>query len=319
MKNILLLLTPVLLLSCGAAVQIPDAAQRREYNEHTTRLTIPAVVEREIADGNMIQINANSKSYEAIELMNYLIPLLDDRDHLSMSFWFLDGNSDSDILSWLNDDPESPSARELLFTSDPVLAGFTPYEEFLDGLREFYRTLEVPQNMSITTSYNAFVRFELFENREFDSRRTQYLVHSPVLNAKSGWEMPFKGHLYFMMIHDWLLENYRIIPVKDSVLEESYLTSTDEKEGVAAGSYLDGLILMGWSSEYTPFPGIESFITEENIAQALEFFPRQIIREKTNPATYLVNKKVSTRHRRISRHLEKLYSKITELEPADEE
>lgn len=316
MKNILFALIPFLLISCGGAVQVPDDAVRRDLNEKTTRLRISEVIDSEIAADNKIQINGNSKSYEAIELIKFLVPLLEDRGNLSMGFWFTDGCSDEEILGFLNDEEGAPEAVDLLFKTDPVLAGFTPYQELLEGIKSFYQEIDNPEDILITSSDEAFVRFDLYERGDFDDGRKQYLIHSPLLNSRGRWEMPFQGQLYFMMIHDWLLENYRIIPMEGSVLEYSFLTRENESDGITAGSLMDGIILMGRDSSYTPFHRIEAFITEENIPYALEFFPKQIIREKTNPATYLVNKKVSGRHRRSSRKLEKLYSLITELEPS---
>ena len=110
-----------------------------------------------------------------------------------------------------------------------------------------------------------------------------------------------------MFIHEWIMDQYALIRMKDTVLGEYYVTSDDREARIRGNEKYDYLFLMGVSSSYESFVPIDSFITEENVTEALKSFPGQLIREKLKPASYLVNKKIQKIHRRASRRLEDAY------------
>jgi hypothetical protein len=320
MKRLLLLLPALVMISCsGGSFKAPDESLRHSYNYESSRISIVSLIENDIAEEKKIQIAVHQKSPEALELMKFIIPVLHDRNQLNISFWFLDGNSDAEITAFLKDKVDAPSAEDLLFNTDPRNTGYQEYREFLFGMRTFYKSLSDPENMTIGNAADSFIRFSLFNDENQNNSRSHYLVHSPLLIDNSKWELPFHGQLYYMMINDWPLNHYSAIKIKGSVLEDMFLTIRDESEERRAGSYLDALILMSYPDNYTPFSSIPSFINEENITDAVKFYPRQIIREKTKPATYLVNKKVERKHRKLSRSLEREYLEILEMEPLTEE
>lgn len=320
MKKLLLLILPVLMISCsGESIKELDETVRQYYSDESSRISIADLIDNDIEAERKILISGNQKSMEALELMKFMIPLLHDRNQLNISFWFLDGSNDSEIAAFLNKEEGALSAEELLFNTDPRITGYLEYRDFLLGIRDFYQSLENPENMTIGNEADSFVRFSLFDPQEKIDDRSHYLIHSPILKDNRKWELPFRGLLYFMMIHDWPLEHYSAINIKGSFLEELYLTRSDKSEERTAGSYLDAVILMGYPENNKPFSSIVSFINEENIADAVKFYPRQLIREKTKPAAYLVNSKVDRKHRTLSRSLEKQYIKILEMEPYTEE
>ncbi|MBF9018388.1 MULTISPECIES: hypothetical protein [unclassified Oceanispirochaeta] len=320
MKKLLLLILPVLMISCsGKSIEELDETVRHQYSDESSRISIADLIDNNIEAERKIRISGNQKSTEALELMKFMMPLLHDRNKLNISFWFLDGCNDSEIAAFLKKEEGAPSAEDLLFNTDPRITGYLEYRDFLLGIQDFYQSLKDPENMTVGNEADSFVRFTLFDPQEKIDDRSHYLVHSPILIDNRKWELPFRGLLYFMMIHDWPLEHYSAINIKGSFLEELYLTKNDKSEERTAGSYLDAVILMGYPENNKPFSSIVSFINEENIADAVKFYPRQLIREKTKPAAYLVNNKVDRKHRKLSRSLEKQYIKILGMEPYTEE
>lgn len=311
-----ILILPALLLSCsGRSLKSVDQIQRQQYNKGTQRISISSLIDQSLESEKRILISVNQKSREALGLMKFIIPILHNRDKLNISFWFLDGNSDTAIMSFLRDEEDAPSAVELLFNADPRITGYLEYEEFLLGMKDFYQSLNEPETMVVGNAADAYVRFSLYDPSAKINGRDHYLVHSPLLIENNKWEIPFNGQLYFMMIHDWTLNQYAAIPVKGSILEDMFVSKFDASTGQTTVSYIDALILMGYPQSYLPFTPIETFINEENISEAVKFYPGQLIKEKTKPAAYLVNSKVERKHRKLSRSLDKQYLKILELEP----
>lgn len=320
MKKLLLLILPVLMISCsGKSLNEVDESLRQQYNNEVTRTSIADLIDKSIESDRKILISVNEKSSEALELMKFLLPVLHDRNKLSVSFWFLDGNSDTDIMAFLRDEISAPAAEDLLFNTDPRTTGYLEYRDFLLSMKDFYLSLKDPESMNVGNEEDSFLRFSLYDPLVKTDERNHYLVHTPLLIENRKWEIPLDGQLYFMMIHDWPLDHYSALPVEGSLLEQMYLSKFDRSSDRTIGSYIDGIILMGYQDYYEPFSPIGNFITEGNIAEAVKFFPGQLIREKTKPAAYLVNSKVSRKHRKLSRTLEKQYLKILTLEPYTEE
>ncbi|MDC7232327.1 MAG: hypothetical protein PQJ58_03790 [Spirochaetales bacterium] len=317
---LLVILYVYITLSCsGRSVSAPDETLRQQLDAENSRIRIPDLIDKDLDEEKRVLISVHQKSPEALQLMKFLVPLLYDREMLTISFWFLDGNSESDIKLFLSKDSDAPTAEELLFNTDPRITGYEEYKDFLTGLQDFYGSLDDPETMQVVHEDDAFLRFSLYDPERINEDRSTYILHSPLLPDNRHWEIPFKGYLYYMMIHRWPYEQYSALLFKDSPLKEMYLTKYDQSAGRTAGSYLDGAILMGFNETYTPFTPLPSFINEKNIQQAVEFYPRQFIREKTKPAAYLVNRKVERKHKKLSRTLGREYDKVLELVPWREE
>ncbi|QEN07349.1 hypothetical protein EXM22_04850 [Oceanispirochaeta crateris] len=312
-------MTLLLLFSCKAKdLAIPDADERQMFNS-LVHNGISAYIDKELEAGHKILINGNSSSVEQFALLKYLIPVLHDKDSLNIGFWFLRGNSDEEIISYLRGDQDALSASELLFNTDPVLCGFQEYADFLAYMKEFYESLDTKEDMIISSFDTATVYFDLYAQGRNLEDWTDLLLHTPLVMPNKRVELPFAGRLYFMMIHDWPLNRYSVIELKDTFLEDQYLTSYDKKMENTAGQKTDALILLDFPHSYEGLTKLEGFIGEGNVTQALESFPRQLIRKKLKPASYLVNKKVDSIHRKINRRMAREYEKISGLLPVLQE
>ncbi|MDA3956519.1 hypothetical protein [Oceanispirochaeta sp.] len=319
MKHTALLFFLFLFLSCRVqTISTPTPEEQRQYND-IPRRGIAILLDQEIQNGRKILISGNSQAPEQFELLRYLLPVLHDQDSLNIGFWFLEGNSDQEILSYLKNDSAALSESELLFNTDPLLCGFQEYVDFLIYMRDFYNSLDHQETMVITNSDEASVYYSLFRPGIKNSDRTHFLIHSPILMENNRVELPFKGLLYFQMIHEWPLDRFSAIEIKDTLLENRYLTSSDQDQHRTAGMRTDVLILLYYPTSYKPLSRIEGFINEENISEALKSFPGQIIRKKVKPASYLVNKKVERFHRALNRKMKNEYEQILQMEPVLQE
>ena len=315
MKNIIMLLTIPLLFSCHANyIETPDSTERQLYNE-VIHVEIASAIEEEIKADRKILISGNSQSVEQFDLLKYLLPVLHDRKILSMGFWFLKGNSDLEILKYLRDDKDALTESELLFNTDPVLCGFQEYADFLVYMKDFYSNHDQPNEMVITDSDKALVYFDLYQQPGIRDERYHFMIHTPILLPGNHYELPFAGKLYYMMIHDWPLNHYNVLNIKGTILEDQFLTSSDRKLDITAGMIADALILLGYPESFSPLKKIDEFINEGNVSEALQSFPRQIIRKKVKPASYLVNKKVDRIHRNKYKKIEKEYERIRMMLP----
>ncbi len=314
MKKALYLLLLLTFMSC-TPFRSPSSSEIEILKQEIQPGKIEELGRHIVSTGTGMIVYASPKGPEALAFLSYIIPLLNSRSSLSLRFWFLENNSDERILSFLKGDLNGPSAEDLLRRADPELCGFEPYRDFLIKLKAYYGELEEEERFKISSSDDVLLDFRLY-NGDFlrDDERSVYLIHSPLREGRH-WEFPFEGILYAMMIQEWPLQNYGYIRVEKNSLGSSFLTSRDAGEERLASERIDGLILMSYPEEYFPMKRIDSFVNEENIAEVLDFFPRQLIREKTKPASYLVNRKIDARHRKATRKLGRLYEAVREEIP----
>jgi len=315
MKYLTLLFSLLTILSCSSEKLEPLTGQQRIQLNQIKKSGIPFLLDQTIESDKKILISTTTFSHEQFALYKYLVPLLHDRKSLDMGFWFLKGNSDEEILKYLKNDDDSLTAKQLLFNADPVLCGYGEYEEFLEYLKAFYSELSDPDLMHITGTENAFAIIQIYGNITDTENQVRFLIHSPLPVENHKWQLPFAGEIYYMMVNDWIMNQYSGIEVKDSILGDQYLTTVDQENHIKAAERTDYLLLMGIPKSYQYFTPIESFVNESNVNEALKSFPNQIIREKLKPANYLINQKISRNYRRSSKRLKSEYMKVIEMFP----
>lgn len=303
---------PLLLLSLLSCTPLssPDVAEREALKKEILPVKIEGVADEIGESGKKLIVYASPKGREALQFLSYMIPLLHERGELSMRLWFLANNDAEEVRAFLEGKESAPSASDLLRRANPILCGFEAYRSFLERLRVFYSNLEDPSSFSISSSDEVLMDFRLY-NGQFLPKGEDlvYLVHSPLQTGRQ-WDLPFEGLLYSMMIYEWPMREYGAIDIRGSSLGASYLTGRDAHEETAAADLIDGLFLMSFPREYQEMKRIEGFVNEQNVSQVLEFFPRQLIREKTKPASYLANARIDFRHNRAERRLKKMYEAV---------
>ena len=314
MKNTVLFCLLLSLISCSP-FHSPTASESEILRKEVHPGKIAVLFDELLASGRGLTVYASPKGPEALEFLTYIIPLLHEQEKLSIRLWFLRNSSDDDIKRFLQGKEDAPDAAELLRRADPILCGFESYSSFLEKLKSFYTDLDDPESMMITSSDEAILDFRLYNGQFLPAgERSVYLVHSP-LPVRHHWELPFEGLLYSMMIHEWPLHEYGAVSISENYLGSLFLTSQDAHDKYMASDRIDGLFLMSYPRDYIPMKRIEGFVSEENVADVLDFFPRQLIREKTKPASYLVNSKIDSRHNRAVRKLKRLYNAVKEKVP----
>ena len=319
MKNILLLFPLLILISC-TPLSVPDTPQRQLLNEALQPRKIETLVDEILDAGHDLTVYASPKGPEALSFLSYVIPVLHDHGKLSMRLWFLANSSDEDIMGFLAGRSGAPDAEELLRKANPILCGFEAYRLFLEKLKTFYTELEDPESFTISSSDDVVLDFRLYDGHFLPKEnREVYLIHSPLPVGRASWELPFKGILYSMIIHEWPLREYAGLNITGTSLASDYLTRQDDRNNSPASDKIDGLFLLSYPRQYSPMERIEGFINPENVSRVLSFFPRQIIREKTKPASYLVNMKIDYKHDRAVRKLNRIYRRILEIVPGYEE
>ena len=317
MKHIALILSITTLLSCSP-FHSPESSERDIIRNEIHPRKIETVIGQVLDSGKDLTVYASPKGPEALEFLSYVIPVLHEQGDLSLRLWFLKNNSDSEVKAFLEGEDGAYTASDLLRRANPVLGGFMAYETFLLNLKSFYNNLEDSESLKISSSDNVILDFRLYDGTfKEEAERNVYLIHSPLPDGRR-WEFPFQGILYSMMIHEWPLREYSAIDISGNYLGSSYLTERDADENRTASELIDGLFLMSFPREYIPMTRIESFVTEENISEVLSFFPRQLIREKTKPASYLVNRKIKASHKKAVRSLKRMYESILEEIPGNE-
>ncbi len=306
------------LVSCHALV-IPDEKLHKKLAKDFKPEKIFEMTERIIQEGKKMRVYGNPKGPESFLFIKYMVPLLYQKEHLSMRLWFLQNNSDKEILAWLKDEPGALNERQLLLRADARLCGFQEYEDLLKTIKEFYQSLEDPQSIELSGKEDVFLDFRLYDGDFGNEDRVRCLLHSPLRRGKTRWELPFKGRLYFMMIYDWPLDHYSALNLKESPIGQIPLNKAQEKTNRDARDFLDELILMSYQksstdNNYTMTP-LKNFITETNVKTALLFFPRQLIRKKTGAAAWLIKRKINRQNQKLEKRINALYKKISDLEP----
>jgi hypothetical protein len=317
MKNTALVLLLVTLVSCSP-FKSPDAVERETVLKEIHPVKIERIADEIHETGKKLSVYASPKGPEALQFLSYMIPVLHERGELSIRLWFLENNSDEEIKAFLEGREGAPDASDMLRHANPILCGFEPYAGFLEKLRSFYSELEDPESLSVISSDDVLLDFRLYNGHFLPKEeRLVYLVHSPLQTGRH-WDLPFEGLLYSMMIHEWPLKEFGAVDIRDSSLGSSSLTGRDAQEGSMASDQIDGLFLMSFPREYVAMQRLDGFVNEQNIAEVLKFFPRQLIREKTRPASYLANAKIESRHNSAVRSLRKMYEAVYREIPGQE-
>ena len=251
-----------------------------------------------------------------IELLTYLVPVLADLDKLTMELWFLSGVDQVLLDGYFSGEERELTGKDLLFLSDPSRTGYSEHIAFLEYLRDFI--MNSPStlrwkisgiNESEEDESHLFFRYisqEIYLSDNSLANGFKVFIHNPVLDSKGRVELPFRGALYYMLIHEWPLYQYSGIPLKNTPFGELYLTRNSSAMNHKVLNEFDALILMGREEWLFPLNPIQKFINESNTPQALESFPDQIIREKVKPASYLMNLRLKRDQKRIQKNLAKI-------------
>jgi len=313
MKKLLCLVPLLILLSCGnpRIERLPDSTETGLTDYLRSRHMSPAdLILRSSEDSRGVLLTGTRGLQSDITLLRYLVPVLHDAGHPSMALWFLHSGDEERIEAFMSGSDESITAEDLLFRADPARAGYTEYRDFLDYLKAFNAAL--PENSTFRVSglpplpdqADPFLVYTIPELPVSSGTRDRVLIHNPLQNSSGHWEIPFQGGLVHLMIHKWSLYRYSGILLSDSPFGDLYLTIEDRDAGRKVSEQYDGLILMGDREIFQPLSLLEGFINEGNTAAALESFPDQWIREQIKPAAYLMNRKLSSRHNRLTGVLE---------------
>ena len=328
MKKLLILCIIVLLGSCSRLEITPPAAEVERtltnYLEETGMS--PAALIHQVKDQNRSVLLVGVRGVQSdLELLAYFIPVLTDMGELSLGLWFLDNVPSPMIDEYFSDDSSGLEADDLLFASDPSFTGYREYREFLEYLRDFIISLPEETHWLVSGSDTQknntfFIYIPYSELSTFSPRDDKYtiFIHNPVQPAEEKSYFPFQGQLYYMLIHKWPQYRYAAIDLAASPFGSLFFNSLDQETGTPVRERFDGVLLAGIEKGFTPLHRIEDFINENNAPEALEAFPRQIIRKKIKPASYLMNMKLRKEDRKWRNSLKKMSDFLSEYYPSFE-
>ncbi|OQY33759.1 MAG: hypothetical protein B6241_06820 [Spirochaetaceae bacterium 4572_59] len=331
MKKIILLLL-ILVLFCGCSqgriipIEEKQAAVLSSYL-HSEHESPAELIRFYAASDEKILLSGSNGIRSDFDLLRYIVPVLNDLQIRSMGFWFLNNISQEILDNYFSGNSDKYSAKDLLFLSDPSRTGFYELEEFILYLKDFiHRSPEEASLWQIsgselkedseTSPFLLYSCYSQSEDKKITEERKKILIHNLLLNENGKWELPFQGALYDLMIHKWPLYHYSGINLNESPFGDLYLSEEDFRNNDTVSRYYDGLILMGVEDLFDPLSPIEAFINEGNTAEALEFFPDQLIRKKVKPASYLMNRTLRSQFNKMKRQFSRFSKIIDENYPS---